>query len=1367
MSTFDDQFEVNQDALNRYNNLEAINQEIEADKQAANAEAAANKQAEQEMAAKKNPDGSLKGSHEIKDPKKFGLGENLTEAGNAVVGGAIDAYNSVVSLPKFFDPKFYQPDTPEKPYLYDNPLVIKEKPVTRTVWGNAIRTVTEFGIGMVGVGKVGMAIKGVRGLQMAAKASTAGRLATGAVQGAVYDTISNRSQEGNTAAALIEMKPEWSNVLKPIATTDDMSPAQRALMNTAEGLGIGLVIDGALEGVGAAVRNLKPTPKGNVPNPTQEALERSSRIEYAQKTEQVQRYAQKDYEDSVYRKEKAGNDALNKTRTEAAIAGGMPPEVIDAMVTPFPTKAEWRENNKTLGIDHWKVLSDDEKLQLMAKASEKHQLDWGNTRNLSRRAEKQGKANQEVAEDQLLEDMQNGAPRQNPAYYDEGDVTDNQALTNTSRPTKGVRDMVAIRNDWQQSQGSPRGPLSEAHIRRLEYGAPGLSNKQIEQIADQLVADPAFQALYGGKKTPQNIKEDFVEAATELYRFLNDGVNQRSITDLSEDELRAFIDGFSRTKNNGEVPKTIIEGREILNHSQLIATDLVIGQLTHGMRDLARGAVNVADEVALNAPGGVMDGITARWAALTRIRKETSMLSSWNLRRFSPGLEDLGTMMEASDRAVMESSEALKQLIRDNANDELLQVFNHFVATNGANKSMLVDFNAFMSRNLRGYKDGDAVVRNKIIDEMATMGINSMLSGPKTPLRASIGTGIGTVMRPVATIVGSLGQADKEGVIRGAYASLGAMYESIGESWKRAVADFHAYTQMDEGWRGYMPNAKDYEWEALKESAKLYGSDGDKATMEIANFLRTMNKLPIFNYGPRILQASDTFFKNMIGRASIRQRAVMEVWDQAKQMGKSWDDAEIPRLIQEAEGRFENKVFSADGQISDELAKYAYSEATMTKELDGFAKKLDEAFKAQPYLRPFMLFMKTGVNALDMTSKYTPIVNNIIKEHTDILTLNFDDPQLLKYGIKTAEDLEIARATVRGRQAIGYGFTTMVAMAVANGVVTGNGPADRQLREAWQQFGWRPRSIRIGDTYVSYEALEPFNTILSFIADVGDASKVMGEQKTGDQLGAIAYLISQNVTNKSFMAGLFQVTEAFQGGMKLPQIAANLANNQVPLSGMRNEIGKLVSPGMRELEKGFQQSIYNRNLYVDVVSGVTPNYRYDILNGQPLQDYNLAVRLWNGISPFMVNPTVNPTRDLLFRSGIDLKLTFNTGPNKESLEGRPDLKSKYQYYVSQQNIEGKLQALFQDPKVIESIIQMENDRDNGRRYDAASTFHNARIERILKEAKTNAWQHLMNDSADIQELNQRARLEALAATQRKQGNNQRADQVQQLLDIPK
>ena len=125
--------------------------------------------------------------------------------------------------------------------------------------------------------------------------------------------------------------------------------------------------------------------------------------------------------------------------------------------------------------------------------------------------------------------------------------------------------------------------------------------------------------------------------------------------------------------------------------------------------------------------------------------------------------------------------------------------------------------------------------------------------------------------------------------------------------------------------------------------------------------------------------------------------------------------------------------------------------------------------------------------------------------------------------------------------------------------------------------------------------------------------------------------------------------------------------------------------------------------------GNTPSYRYDILDGKPLRDYDLPTRLWNSVAPFMVNHTVSPTRDLLFRSGVDMKLTFNTGPNKESLEGRPDLKSKYQYYVSKQNLEEKFNNLFQDPRIVDSIIKMENDRANGRRYEAGDTFHNALI----------------------------------------------------------
>ena len=63
-------------------------------------------------------------------------------------------------------------------------------------------------------------------------------------------------------------------------------------------------------------------------------------------------------------------------------------------------------------------------------------------------------------------------------------------------------------------------------------------------------------------------------------------------------------------------------------------------------------------------------------------------------------------------------------------------------------------------------------------------------------------------------------------------------------------------------------------------------------------------------------------------------------------------------------------------------------------------------------------------------------------------------------------------------------------------------------------------------------------------------------------------------------------------------VAANLAS-----SSLRNEIGKMLNPGMRELEGGFMNSIRNRNLWSELVvdkEGRLP-YRYDILDGTPLK----------------------------------------------------------------------------------------------------------------------------------------------------------------------
>ena len=61
--------------------------------------------------------------------------------------------------------------------------------------------------------------------------------------------------------------------------------------------------------------------------------------------------------------------------------------------------------------------------------------------------------------------------------------------------------------------------------------------------------------------------------------------------------------------------------------------------------------------------------------------------------------------------------------------------------------------------------------------------------------------------------------------------------------------------------------------------------------------------------------------------------------------------------------------------------------------------------------------------------------------------------------------------------------------------------------------------------WVSYEALEPFNAFLSFVADVGDAQEEMGEECIGEHFAKMSHILAANVTNKTFLVGLFNLQD--------------------------------------------------------------------------------------------------------------------------------------------------------------------------------------------------------------------------------------------------
>ena len=146
------------------------------------------------------------------------------------------------------------------------------------------------------------------------------------------------------------------------------------------------------------------------------------------------------------------------------------------------------------------------------------------------------------------------------------------------------------------------------------------------------------------------------------------------------------------------------------------------------------------------------------------------------------------------------------------------------------------------------------------------------------------------------------------------------------------------------------------------------------------------------------------------------------------------------------------------------------------------------------------------------------------KESLDILRHKGTDfTQLSKYGIENANDLANARNLFAGRQAVGAATVTTFAGMYMAGQLTGNGPADRQLRQNWINAGWKPNHLYIGDFGFDYSSLEPYNTIFASIADIGDNLELMGPDFAEQRFQLVVAALGKSVTSKTYLQGLNQL----------------------------------------------------------------------------------------------------------------------------------------------------------------------------------------------------------------------------------------------------
>ena len=890
--------------------------------------------------------------------------------------------------------------------------------------------------------------------------------------------------------------------------------------------------------------------------------------------------------------------------------------------------------------------------------------------------------------------------------------------------------MSKTRTQWGSEEGSTGSVTTPVERERIALEG-GTDDATVERIMKGLMSSEKFAKELAAAKGDRKALAATFREAIEGHQRITQG---RNPIDMSPQE---YLKELYETND-------VIDGIENWTSKNVVIADLVQGTLLKQLRDLGTAGREIADLVDLQDIDGPAKQVVDTMLTALYETKKARFIKSDSFRALGAG-KSRKAQVDAALKQEMEDAKdsilSVLKIAKDDPDDNMLMaVFEAFSMMKNVNT--LDDFDQWARTVLKGgaLDESSPARTGALIRELEAVMSHSILSGPKTPVRAIMGTSTATFLRPLSTALGAAIRYPFDGdsaTLRSSLAAVNAMIEAIPESFDLFRTKLNAY------WAGDLRDIKtrfteftqgDDNWEVLRRWAEDSGraTAGEKAAFRVANIARQANNSNFLTYSTKLMAATDDAFAFILGRAKMREKAMRRVLDM------QGNGIELPKinkdLMKAYEDDFYAQVFDANGNLVDEAARFARKEVTLTQELTGFAKGLNDVFSATPLAKPFFLFARTGVNGLALTGKYTPGFNFLVKEFNDIAFANPNDlGSVSKYGINTAEELANARALQTGRLAIGSGVVFMAAQAWMRGDLNGNGPVDRQKRQMWLDGKWEPRTIKLGAVRVGYDNFEPFNLIMSTIADVGDASELMGEEWTENELGKISLVVAQAITSKSYLAGIQSFVDLFAGRPgQAGRIVAGLANNQVPLAGLRNELGRLFIPHMREINSGIVQSIRNRNLITEALAGEEGQLpvKYDMLNGKPLRDWDFLTRAYNAISPVSLNLDQSEGRNFLFNSGYDLRMSTYYAPDSTNLTDAPVVRSQFQRAIGLQNLERELDKLARNPKILASMQKMYDDIKSGKRadYDARDYYHNRMIDLLFQKARRKAWASIKDQS---------------------------------------
>ena len=541
---------------------------------------------------------------------------------------------------------------------------------------------------------------------------------------------------------------------------------------------------------------------------------------------------------------------------------------------------------------------------------------------------------------------------------------------------------------------------------------------------------------------------------------------------------------------------------------------------------------------------------------------------------------------------------------------------------------------------------------------------NSVLSSVSTIQKAAVGNFGGLTARPVSQIVGATINRDWHTLNKARWSHFSlddTLQRSLNHMtlvFKKASTDPYkvSYVMRDD-----IAVMNEESLAVLKEygrAAAEKGEDGVNALIHVFEDLEALSVDPALRLGANSMTALDGFSRSVTANAEAKARAFDELTSQGVEI--------TPERLREVSEKIYKQMFDKNGMINDEAVEYINSEIALNLDsplVDGINNLLDRF----PVIKPHFLFPRTSANILQTFGRYSPM-GVFSREYQKLFgftgTRSIDsfspteikeilDSRNIPFDNNFMNSFKAVRAEVRGKVAIGTILTSAVLARVRAGGLRGNGHFDKSRQKVRNAVGWKKKTFQgLDGGWYDYEWMGPLGDWMSTIVDVSDHMDLLSSTQQEQMFSKLAFVAAASFTNKSVLSNVEPLNDILQGnGSAAKRWVANFGNSLLPISGFRNEIGRVMNPAIREIKDDLGDAIRNRNNFLDIVDpqGRLPE-KYNFITGKKVgYPENFFVRAWNAYSPLKRHDDLTPEEQFL----VDIE--FNVNPQTNMSTGGVEL----------------------------------------------------------------------------------------------------------------